>query len=740
MLRSVWIVWVFSLSLNAQPHADDVFQHINLDYAGLERIKAAVEMNDLDRAQRELLTYFQTRNNRQLNGIEFPTDKAQADQNAANVFDIKNYRQGFGPEIDWTWQGPDIEWHRSLNRLNWLPNFAGVYQQTRNEKYAKLWMEQVSSWITSCEPGYPRTIDTGRRLGNWVISYEAFVHQSRSPSVRPDFNAIVLESMRQQAEFLYQPEHWRRYSNWGTFENWGLSLFALMFPEFKRSHLWLKEVWFRMRFQLGKSYHADGMHIEVSPSYHSHELEVWFDFVRLARSNRVESPLQSQLPLSSLSELFLPPARALMYLYKPTGVMPQVGDTDETDEREFLLKLGRFWTWPDLVYVATEGKEGEPPDKTSVAFPDGGYYIMRSGWGKKGLPLNEELYLLFDCGTNEPWHAHYDMLNIVATAYGYDLLKDSGRFTYTPGEERGYYKGTAAHNTIVIDGLDQPRRYTPPEAEWHSLVGFDYVVGVQASHPKITHRRSVFFAKPEYWIVIDRLEGGGSHRYDQYWHLSDRALEKVKIWDSGNRVSAPHLELFSVGALADVNLQKYHISYQYQEKLEAPMIRYSSHGEPPFVWPTLLFPYRAVRPELAVQSLQVKCSPDSEDSSAAVALLISSPGGEDFFFEQENPGVTCEFQEFETDARMVLIRFDDPESIVGYQMVGGSYLSYFGEKVAQVLGARTALSVQSDRVEIEGDWVLNFQLEVEGTPEVFVNGKRVPVERTEDKISFSRIK
>ncbi|MFQ6617657.1 MAG: alginate lyase family protein [Fidelibacterota bacterium] len=738
LMLSVWIFWGFSAALNAQPDADEVFQHLNLDYPGLEQVKAAVEINDLNKARRELLHYFQFRTNRHLDGIEFPADRAQADQNAANVFNIRNFSNDFGSEIDWTWQGPDIEWHRSLNRLSWLLNFAGLYLQTRNEKYAEAWMEHVSSWIASRESGYPRTIDTGRRLGNWVLSYEIFVHQSRSPSVTPEFNAIMLESMQLQAEFLYQPENWRRYSNWGSFENWGISLFALMFPEFKRSQLWLKEVWFRMRFQLGESYHADGMHKEVSPSYHSHELAAWFDFVRLAKYNQVESPLRSQLPLPPLSELFLRPAKALMYLYKPTGVLPQVGDSDERDEREFLLKLGKFWKWPDLVYVATDGKEGIRPDKTSVSFPRGGYYIMRTGWGQKGLPFNEELYLLFDCGTNEPWHAHYDMLNIVVTAYGYDLLKDPGRFTYTKGEDRDYFKSTAAHNTVVIDGLDQPRRYTPPEAEWHSLSGFDYVVGTQSSHPQITSRRSVFFAKPEYWIVVDRLEGRGSHRYDQYWHLSEEVLKRVKIKSGEQRMDAPHLLLFSPLPGVEMNLEEGWIARRYRQKKKAPVVRCSLQRKPPVVWPTVLYPFKSQVPELMVNLLDEDMAPDNTDSSGAVALLISSARGTDFFFEQLKAGKPYKIRELETDAKLVFIRSDAQEGILGYRMVGGTYLTYRGKKLVYIIGKGSDISVQSDRVEIEGEVIMSFQLGVQNTPDVFLNGRKIEVGRKEGEVSFSR--
>ena len=526
---------------------NDIFEHLNLDYQGLEGVKAALARRDTAAAEHALLDYFQTRTNRRLEWAGFPGDIGEADQYAANIFEFRSYRHDFGQKIDWTLKAEDSEWNFSLNRFRWFASFMAAHQKTGDDKYPRAWVNQISDWFGQCEPGHPRTIDTGRRLESWVKSYDYFIIQSKSPVITPEFHALMLESMRQQAEFLLQPEHWRRYSNWGTFECSGLALFTLMFPEFKRNEIWLHEVWYRMRTQLQESYHADGMHIEVSPSYHSHEMEVWFNFIRMAEMNGVDSPLRPQLTLQPLQELFDAPAEALMYFYKPTGVMPQVGDTDERDERYLLRQLGAYWNKPALTYVATSGKEGTPPARVSAAFPKGGYFIMRSGWGQESLPYSDEFYLLFDVGTNQPWHAHFDMLIIVMTAYGQEILIDPGRYTYTSGVERDYFKSTRAHNTIVIDGEDQPRYYTPEPAFWQSMAGFDYVVGTQSSNPEVTHTRSVLFVKPTYWIVVDRIAGEGRHQYDQYWHLSEVSAGEVQLLEKGRRIIAPHLVMITAG-------------------------------------------------------------------------------------------------------------------------------------------------------------------------------------------------
>jgi len=733
------IIFVIRSGLIAQPVADDVFKHLNLNYPGLEKTNESYKTGDLTRAKEELLLYFQNRTNRVFNRFEkeYHSNLERANQNVKNIFRFKALFYDFGDKIDWTKKHKDKEWQFTLNKMKWFENLIGVYQKTKNEKFVKAWMKQIESWMKIGDPGYPRTIDTGRRFENWVKSHWMFISKLKSPLVTPEFNAKMLVSMAQQAEFLYNPDNWRRYSNWGSFENSGFSKFVIMFPEFKLNSMWLREIYFRMRFQLNESFHNDGMHIEVSPSYHAHELEVWYDFLKLAQMNEVENPWHSEIPLKPVSDIFKLSSEALMHFYKPTGVMPQVGDTDEVDERDFLVKSGEFWNWPELIYVATDGKEGKKPQKKSIAFPDGGYYIMRSGWGDKNLPFEEELYLLFDCGTNYPWHAHYDMLNIVSTAYGYDLLKDAGRFTYNQGEEREYFKSTAAHNTIVIDQQDQPRQYTPPKADWYSINGFDYVIGTQNSHPEVGHRRSVMFVKTEYWIVVDRLQGKGNHTYDQYWHLSDKSFNKVKLDAKNNQIAAPHFKIISLMPDTKSFLEDGWLSYNYRQKVKAPVIKFRVEGKQPEAWATILYPFQNNPQEIEANLVNVESTDHTVGLASKIAFFLAKENNMDFFFEQAKDGITCKFNEIETDSKMLWLRLRNDDSIEKYYLVGGSFIKYKNKIISSLQGDDIVISVTGDRVDIQGSSISDLELSVKGKPDVFINNNPVKVSIKKGRMRYS---
>src|SRR5205814_5263494 len=70
---------------------------------------------------------------------------------------------------------------------------------------------------------------------------------------------------------------------------------------------------------------------------------------------------------------------------------------------------------PDFLYAATKGARGTPPPLRYVSFPEGGYYIQRSGWGDGAERFGRERFLIFDCGPlGDGGHGHYDLLNVDA--------------------------------------------------------------------------------------------------------------------------------------------------------------------------------------------------------------------------------------------------------------------------------------------------------------------------------------
>ena len=131
-------------------------------------------------------------------------------------------------------------------------------------------------------------------------------------------------------------------------------------------------------------------------------------------------------------------------------------------------------------------------------------------------------------------------------------MLDPGRFTYAEGEPnlRHWFRGTAAHNTVTVDGTDQTpyarSRSSLPSAEATFLGretrdGLDIVCGeVRSPVYEAVHRRRVIFVDGAYWVIEDVLTGKRRHRYDLRFHLAPARYDgAVTLTITGARGVAP---------------------------------------------------------------------------------------------------------------------------------------------------------------------------------------------------------
>jgi len=319
-----------------------------------------------------------------------------------------------------------------------------------------------------------------------------------------------------------------------------------------------------------------------------------------------------------------------MHCHRPDGGIPTLSDSDAGNYSDLLQLAASLLSRPDFLYAATAGAEGEPPMKRYVSFPDAGYHIQRSGWGKGQRSFEQEGFCIFDCGPlGDGGHGHYDMLNVEIAAEGKPLIIDPGRYTYSehPPNFRQWFKGTAAHNTVCIDGLDQVsyRRGKPkkplPQArfiERRSAPGFDLLAGTAESPCyEVIHTRRIFYIGDEYWIISDSLAGERPHRFDLRFHLAPEAWQRVQIVD--NRVVAPDLTLvFSHGSM--LQIEPGWFAPLYGVKQEAPVVSAMIEGKNCAEFVTVIMPSSRRR----VPELNSIHTPNT--ASPGLAIQISGVG------------------------------------------------------------------------------------------------------------------
>lgn len=175
------------------------------------------------------------------------------------------------------------------------------------------------------------------------------------------------------------------------------------------------------------------------------------------------------------------------------------------------------------------------PEQPVLAFPEGGYYLLGKNFG-----ATDEVRIVIDCAPlgylSIAAHGHADALAFTLSAGGDELLIDPGTYAYhTQKIWRDYFRSTAAHNTVQVDGQDQSEiggnfmwlRKANAKALIHSPSGPEQVFegeqdGYRRLADPVLHRRKLQFdANCNALVVKDILECRGEHDIALHWHFAE---------------------------------------------------------------------------------------------------------------------------------------------------------------------------------------------------------------------------
>ncbi len=211
----------------------------------------------------------------------------------------------------------------------------------------------------------------------------------------------------------------------------------------------------------------------------------------------------------------------LLYSTMPNGWLPSWGDTDPPQgSASLLLRSANLFGRNDMRWVATGGKTGAPPNEASAAFPDAGYFYMRSGWSP------DAAFIGLHNGSSVA-HGHNDANGIVMTAFGNELLIDPGAGIDGSTSTR-LLSNSVSHNTVTMD--DQNTVNAAGESLWISGWWGDIYDGSNAGYEasddaKARHRRTVVFVKPSTFFIVDSAAGDRPHDWALRSHFAPGALD-----------------------------------------------------------------------------------------------------------------------------------------------------------------------------------------------------------------------
>ena len=555
--------------------------------------------------------------------------------------------------------GGDVKYVWELNRQEDLIDSAKAARLTGESRYGDRIAEVVSSWIVA-NPyldgiNWASALEVAMRTFSWLWSYQ-FCRplQSLSPEAHVDWIKAFYHNghyLHRHLSYYFSP------NNHLIGEAAALYLIGCFFPEFDEADEWRKRGWAALAEHYRHQYYEDGGSTEQATFYHNYCLG-FLTLAILARQKRGEPVPPEMLDRVEQAMNFT------MWMTRGDGSVPRIGDVDNARSIRFenpplwdfrnLLSIGAvMFDRADMKAVAGRfsedalwllGAEGHAkfeqlnatsPKETTRVFPHSGYCIMRAGWGA------EDHHLTFDAGpiasglfpTDVPssCHGHSDMLSFMLHAFGEPLFVDGGFYTYDedPLWHR-YFREASAHNTVLVDGASHAKFYA--SNAWSCVAMTEPIEHestssserVQSGHdgyydvaPAVRHHRSIEWNHENDFLVVDCLEGEGTHRVEVFFHLAPGATvttataDAITIETASNRFASLQL-LDNVQLHADIIDEREDperskrpdsgwvgTGYGYRE--QAPVVRFSGQLTLPA---TFSFSIRCSRDRLAPTSDQ----------------------------------------------------------------------------------------------------------------------------------------
>jgi hypothetical protein len=509
-------------------------------------------------------------------------------ENKIDIFSLKNFNIGekinyhkdyksgkaapdnvFGKSIDYRNSDEigDIKYIWEPNRQLFILVLALTYHVTNNKKYMDKLQQYLEEWIKQnpfmLGVNWCSSLELGIRIINWSLSFKIL-----SNRLDGKLKKKILDSVYKQCWYID-----RNYSKYSSANNHligeaaGVFIAAVLLPKVKESTRWIEKARTILEKESELQNYSDGVNKEQAISYE----QFVFDFLLIAglvgRNNGYEFTKGYWNNIIKMYE-FTTCIANLSY------DVPHYGDEDDG----FVIDIGqkKYGTYKSItntmaVFLGREellsrdwskdiktkfllsimGKEdsikiNEDYSEVHKGFDKGGYFILSHNRGK-----SEEQMLVFDCGSlgylSLAAHGHADALSFWFSARGIPIFIDPGTYAYhTEKKWRDYFRGTSAHNTVRIDGVNQSsicgnfmwnhkaKSYLKEYVRDVSVSG--YHDGYERLSGKVRHERKIgFLADENCWYISDNILGVGSHLAELYFHLNPKC-KATKVGENSIKI------------------------------------------------------------------------------------------------------------------------------------------------------------------------------------------------------------
>ena len=425
-------------------------------------------------------------------------------------FTFLNRTESLGRPVDWTPEGPAKLWVYNLHYFEYAVSLAHNAAAGDDRTYA-VFRDVVSEWIqANPQPvgmvwhAYPVSL----RICNWIKAYSLL---SDRLSADVEFTRSLRRSILTQARYLEDNLEYDLMNN-HLLEN-GRALFnAGYFFGHRDAERWRQKGRQILNLGLREHFLDDGAHDELSPMYHQIMLELYVEMKALLQQRKEAVP--------ELLEKRIEGARKwLAATVHPDGRIALLNDAAHgiACGAQHLLDVDR--------------------DR-----PCNGFLVLDDSRLASFRDIERGDYLVADNGElgpeRLPGHGHCDALSYELSLQGQRIVVDSGVEQYHEDETwRSFYRGTRAHNTVVVDRQEQSEiwgafrvaRRAKPLSTFHGsdVDRLHYWSSAHSGYQRlagnVVHRRWISWVDRRFWIIADQLTGSGIHHVQNLIHFHPSA-------------------------------------------------------------------------------------------------------------------------------------------------------------------------------------------------------------------------
>jgi uncharacterized heparinase superfamily protein len=307
-----------------------------------------------------------------------------------------------------------------LYNLHYFDDINAESAVTRREWHTSL----IERWIEENPPGYGNgweSYPSSLRIVNWIKW--AMNGGKLSPRAIASL-AIQIRFLCDRLEFHLLGNH--------LLANAKALIFAGAFFEQDEGGVWLSKGLAILRREIPEQILADGGHFERSPMYHGIILEDLLDIENIGKAFGLGAMIKAETigNMRSWLEAMCHPDGGISFFNDAAfGISSSLTELNRYAEK---LKF--------------------PVQK---ALPNGVLRLAESGYIR--LQTNDVVLLVDTAPIGPaylPGHAHADTLSFELSLYDQRVMVNSGTSCYGSGLERLRQRGSAAHNTLIIDGQD----------------------------------------------------------------------------------------------------------------------------------------------------------------------------------------------------------------------------------------------------------------------------------------------